>query len=70
MAEKPKARKKVRWVRGATVGGLKRDNPEVDYAGRQRKIQEYPESGRILRFIMNTPDAGLAVDHPISVELG
>lgn len=31
---------------------------EVDYDKGQRKIQEYLESGRILRFIMNTPDAG------------
>lgn len=30
-----------------------------DYTGRQRKIQEYLESGRILHFIMNTPDAGV-----------
>ena len=30
---------------------------EVDYDRGQRKIHEYLESGRILRFIMNTPDA-------------
>lgn len=35
-------------------GQRQRDARELDYAGSQRKIQEYLESGRILHFIMNT----------------